>query len=195
MERIDNLYYRFKGINQSLYCVGDFNIADELNKLINIYKLAYGDSIIILPQLRNDFEWMKTSDSFLDDVYNKIINNLRVDTSYIYENRNKQIQPVNITLAKHYERKQFTATYIRDLNVDPVAILISKGISINAAWKNLPLALLITDDHILHLTYHLAPIEKRYINQDVRFEGTYSNPVIVVDNQIIDPILVRTIIT
>ena len=204
MTRIDNLFYNFKGENQSLYNVGDFAIVDSLSRAAEYYNIPIFSDI----RLRNDLEWARMSDSFLDSFYDALIagNNVdNVQSSYIYfpweriyDNlqQGRTIEPIEVNIASLFGgARKAVGTFIKDLGLNENDKLIISGIPALPTWGNIPLSLLVTNERRINVMAALGVVQTMYITQNIQFNGTILNPQIVIDNKgVIPNDIIRVII-
>jgi len=204
-DRIDNLYYKSTGYNNSLYCVGNFEIGDKLQ---NIAEQEFNIKEI---STRPDVEWANMSDTFLNDFYEKKISGKDVDNkniSYIffpwetiYHNINNYVKPVQVTVKRMFPSSykiisngiskevylptsvNVKATYLSDIpHRDGENFLINKNFYVST-WK-IPLSLLFSEfeDKKIIAQMNLGVTGKLLINNNVYFDGTYTNPKIRINN-------------
>lgn len=189
-ERIDDQYYHFTGPQQSLYCVGDWSIANALGPLVPPANILGNETV-----LRNDFEWARMTDTFLLSVYTAMregtpMNNVR--TNYLYypwhlitHNLLNAPEPVTLTIVEIGRSKRVvTITWMDELNYTGneygkyqgrIIPLIKTHIAVSTIFGLRP--------DILYVNLGLDVVQPLFIGQDVTFDGTYDRPTITVTGQ------------
>ena len=199
IERIDNLYYHLTGPNHSLYCVGDYEVADKLLATAKRY------DVIDISTL-SDVEWADMSDSFLLDFYDAKLSGDSPDNtsnSYIYfpwkiiyENRHNPVIPVDIDVRRlmkitYHEtmpdgsqivtsfpqQSTATVTYLNEIPHSHAEQFIVQDTPMKSSWA-IPVSWLYRndDDKILGVRPSLNRVPVPLIQNDIRFDGTYRNP-------------------
>lgn len=199
---LDGYNHCFKGNNNTLYCVGDSNVA--LN-ILQFIELNYSGSNIIgnnnilpdkYPILNPDINWVNMSDSYTNDVFTRILTGKPCCSSLSYFNypwdiitkfSNQPIIPITITV----NGKLVTGTFIKDIfpsdkythSLIPTKRFDNYDIPhpISFSGLHIPLSYIAPDG--MSYKYNIPMYYRnRIVSNSIFYDGTYTCPSIFVDD-------------
>jgi hypothetical protein len=158
-------------------------------------------------QLRNDFEWCRMTDAYLDSIYNAFVSDpdvINVDKSYLFfpwsriaeaVAKQKPIEPVSVKLKSYYQKdKTLFCETVGDLKIERGYKMIVDKVFMLPSWKNLPISFVLGSTSDIFVIPMLDVCQTCYIHQNVEFGGTFENPIVVVNDATIPSMYVSMII-
>ena len=199
---LHNYNYCFKGPNNTLYCVGDVAVADDILKYIQTnytdINIVGNDKLLAkgYPKINPDINWVRMSDSYVNDIFSRILRRIPCCSDFSYFNypwdiivsrSHEPIIPITIKL----NGTPVTGTYISDIfpSKEYSYSLISTkrwndyNISRPIGFSAFHLPLNYIAPNNASFRYNV-PIyyTKRIVPNSIFYDGTYTCPTIFVDN-------------